>query len=445
MDSFRRITTYLTFFFLFIQVGHAKYQWRRQDSPGKLVSSYETRFDALPRKGRLKTKPWSGDYWATYRGGITYRWLQKSTKEQRYKYDLEDASKLTEAQIRTLSPAEKFDLYKGDANWTLTKLERDRTQVMTNKKIARWWGLCHAWAPATIMYDSPDMVIMKSKDGKDIPFYASDIKALLTYNIHLFGSNKKTHFMGSRCNVSFPKILKALSFGIITEDRYLNMINNEECNDMDPGAVHVALANSIGNKKLGFVMDKTRGSEVWNQGVYAYDSHIEKTSKRRKFTWRGLKVIGKIHRVKTRVTWVNEIGHVLKRVSPDKGLKTLIYKYDLYEDEDGEIIGGKWRQSMRPDFFWRIEDPGIHDMMVGLQDIYLKSIDTRWQDAPKRRSRHELFNLFRKTAKKVRHAQSFIKNTQQLVAARKGERVQYYKDLKQFYITNYKQLIKKYK
>ena len=445
MDSSRRITTYLTFFFLFTQLAQAKYQWKRTEDPSRIVQGYETNFIALPTKGKLKTKPWGGDYWATYRGGITYRWLQKSKADQKFKYDFEDPSKLTDAKIRTLSPAEKFDLFKGDANWTLTKLERDRTQVMTNKKIARWWGLCHAWAPATIMYDSPDMVIMKSKGGKDIPFYASDIKALLTYNIHLFGKNKKTHFMGSRCNVSLPKFLKGLTLGLLSEERYLNLVRNEECNDMDPGAVHVALTNLIGKKKLGFVMDKTRGAEVWNQGVYAYDSHIEKTSKWRKLTWRGLKVRGKVHRVRTKVTWVNEIGHVLKRVNPDKGLRPLIYKYDLYEDEDGDIIGGKWRQTTRPDFFWRIEDPGIHDMMVGLGDLYIKSIATRWQDAPKKRTRHELFNLFKRTAKKVRNSQTFIRNTKQLVAARKSERVAYYNELKQYYLKNYKALMKKYK
>lgn len=445
MEFFRRVTTYLTFLFLFTQIAHAKYQWGRMDDPGRFIESYDTNFMALPTKGKLKTKPWSGDYWATYRGGITYRWLQKSKLVDKYKYDFEDPSKLSVAQIRTLSPAEKFDLYKGDSNWTLTKLERDRTEVMTNKKLAKWWGLCHAWAPATIFYDSPDMVVMKGKDGKDIPFYASDVKALLTFNVHLMGRSLKRHFMGSRCNVSMPKLLKALTLGLLSEDRYLNMVRNEKCNDMDPGAVHIALANVIGKEKIGFVMDKTRGSEVWNQAVYAYDSVIEKTSKRKKFTWRGMKVIGKVHRVRTKVVWVNEIPHSMKRVSPDKGLKTLIYKYDLYEDEDGDIIGGKWRQATRPDFFWRKEQPGYHDMMVGLDDIYKKSITTRWQDGPQRRSRHELFNLFKKTAKKVRNSQTFLRNTKQLVAARKSERVEYYNELKQYYLKNYKELMKRYK
>lgn len=445
MELFRRITTYLIFFFLFIQVSNAQ-QWSKRDDPGLIISGYEKNFSALPKAGNLEKKPWSGDYWATYRGGITYRWLQKSKNEERYKYDFEDPSKLTQDKIDILSPAEKFDLYKGDSNWTLTKLERDRTEVMTNKKIARWWGLCHAWAPATIMYDSPDAIEVKGKNGQRIPFYASDMKALLTYNYHLAPPKaKKTQFMGSRCNVSLPKFLKALTFGMLTEDRYLNMVGNEECNDMDPGAVHIALANLIGVKKTGFVMDKTRGSEVWNQGVYAFKSVVDKTSKRRKFSWRGLKVTGKVYRIRTRVTWVNEIGHTKRRVNAKKGLRTLNYKYEIYTDEDGDIIGGKWLQKTRPDFFWRIQDPGIHPMMVGLSDLYVKSIATPYRDAPKKRTRHELFNLFKKSARQVRHSQTFIRNTRQLVAARKSERVEYYKELKDFYLKNYKMLMKKYR
>jgi len=441
MDLFKGILPLILLSIIF-QPAFAKYQWRKQDDPRNILASYDTKFSALPKGGQLEKKPWSGDYWATYRGGITYRWLHKTNK---FKYDFEDPSKLTQEQINNLSPAEKFDLYKGDSNWTLTKLERDRTKVMTAKNIERWWGLCHAWAPATIMYDSPDAIEVKGKDGQTIPFYASDMKALLTYNIHLFGEKKKTHFMGSRCNVSLPTYAKLLTLELLTEDMYLSMVRKEECNDMDPGAVHVALTNLLGIKKLGFVMDKTRGGQVWNQGVYAFKSVVDRSSKKRKLTWRGLKVTGKVHRIRTMVTWVNEIPPNIRRVAPEKGLKTLTYKYEIYTDMDGDIIGGKWRQLERPDFFWRIEDPGIHPMMVGLSDLYIKSIATPYKQPPKKRTRHELFNLFKSTARKVRHSKAFIKNTQQLVAARKEEREEYYKELKDYYLKNYKKFKRKYK
>ncbi|RLA62757.1 MAG: hypothetical protein DRQ89_08555 [Epsilonproteobacteria bacterium] len=442
MERLRRSIIFVILAILSIQLTYASYQWSRQDDPSLLISGYEKKMSALPKGGKLNKKPWSGDYWATYRGGISYRWLHKTNK---VKYKFEDPSKLTQNQIRGLSPAEKFDLYKGDSNWTLTKLERDRTQVMSNKKIERWWGLCHAWAPATILYDSPNMIQVKGKHGHIIPFYASDMKALLTYNLHLFGGQTKTYFMGSRCNVSLPWYLKLLTLDLLSEDQYLSMVRDENCNDMDPGAVHLAFSNLLGLKKLGFVMDKTRGSEIWNQGIYAFKSTVEKTSKKRKLTWRGLKVIGKVHKIRTRVTWVNEIRHTMKRVSPDNGLRTLTYKYEIYTDNTGDIIGGKWLQKIRPDFFWRIEDPGIHSMMVGLGDLYTKSIADISQGPKRIRTRPELFNLFKRTAKQVRNSQTFIRNTRQLIASRKSQRQEYYKELKGYYLKNYKMLMQKYR
>jgi len=450
---FLRISMIARFFFLItfllFKPGYAKSTWMKRDDPGKLITEYESNISALPIAGKLKRKPWSGDYWATYRGGITFRWLQSKGvnpfRDNRIKYDHPDAKKLTPKEIDLLSPAEKFDLYKGDYDWTLTKLERKRTKVMTKKNIPTWWGLCHAWAPATILYNSPNMINVKGKNGEHINFYASDIKALLTYNLHLFGKKKKSYFLGSRCNVKFPWYIKLLTLGLMPEDVYLSTVKNERCNDMNPGAVHIALTNMIGLKKEGFVMDKTRGSEVWNQGVYAYKSKFLNSSKRKKLPLKGLNVMGKVHKVKTTVTWVTEIRPVKQRVPSEKGLRTIVYKYDIYTDDDGDIVGGKWRQFTRPDFFWRIDDPGIHDMMVGLQDIYSKSIEDIVPTPKRRRTRPEFYNLFKKTARQVMNSQAFIKNTQELVAARKADREEYYRELKDYYLKNYKKLKKRYR
>jgi len=43
------------------------------------------------------------------------------------------------------------------------------------------------------------------------------------------------------------------------------------CRDVNPMLLHLALTKLIKEKKIGFVFDRTRGSQVWNQPVYAYD------------------------------------------------------------------------------------------------------------------------------------------------------------------------------
>ena len=155
------------FLFLFIfsqnsisQLTKKLYKWGKIDDPEEFLLGYETKFKNLPLKGKLKNQPWSGYYWPTYKGGITYRWQNKSkNKKDNVTYNLissEKASKLTTKQISLLSPSEKWDLFLSDYNFNLTKYERERTEVMTKKDIPAWFGLCHAWAPATLQYSNPN-------------------------------------------------------------------------------------------------------------------------------------------------------------------------------------------------------------------------------------------------------------------------------------------------
>ena len=103
---------------------------------------------SLPTRGELAKKPWTGDYWATSRGGISYRWFtDKDFRENipnysatcpfdpknpaRWGYRLLDMKNIpNNFNLACLSPAEKFDLFMEDENWTLTKIERQRTRIL---------------------------------------------------------------------------------------------------------------------------------------------------------------------------------------------------------------------------------------------------------------------------------------------------------------------------
>ena len=122
---------------------------------------YKTNFETLPKKGELSQTPWSGDYWATYRGGITFRWpdatdwaeMTPEELEPQYSYDLiTNPFEIVFAGKKKLSPAEKFDLYNGNYSFPLTKMERERTKIMSTVEgdesynpdfeIPTWEGLC---------------------------------------------------------------------------------------------------------------------------------------------------------------------------------------------------------------------------------------------------------------------------------------------------------------
>ena len=128
------------------------------------------------------------DYRATYKGGITYRWNDKDVEEEkRFSYEIIKEFKDLKEDIKKLSPAEKYDLFLGRSEFPLTNYERKRTNILKtieghesydkDFKIPTWEGLCHSWAPATILYSNPEPVTMVGKKGHKIEFGSSDIKA----------------------------------------------------------------------------------------------------------------------------------------------------------------------------------------------------------------------------------------------------------------------------
>jgi len=365
--------------------------------------SYTNNLEELPMSGSLEKDPWSGDYWPTYKGGITYRWNSGDPVNDRYAYDIISAQKdIQGVDVATLSPAEKYDLYLGAWDMPLTNYERQRTQVMKTVTgsntfdpgftIPQWEGLCHAWAPATIMYDAPKAVTLNSRDGIAIPFGASDIKALLTYNVHSTQKQNRTYFLGRRCNLNVEDLGDQLDRGDIDPEeyrlQYRERLSVTECADTNAGAFHITLANQIGLKNEGFIVDITRDAEVWNQAVSGFDTTIidELQGARpnaAEGTVRSLLV-------QTAMTYINEIEHSFSGNlgERDRPHVEMYYLYWLELDEKNEIIGGEWAQPKdyfevgfdaseyldRPDFLWKVDDIGFTGVFEGLKDIYEASI-----------------------------------------------------------------------
>ncbi|NRA65892.1 MAG: hypothetical protein HRU19_15500 [Pseudobacteriovorax sp.] len=361
--------------------------WDGQNAPGQLrdefiESGFNTKFDELKTEAKLSKMPWSGDYWATYRGGISYRWNTRGSIEQKSKYDLiEDPSQLTSAQIRRLSPAEKFDLYAGYSNFALTKAERRRTAVLTDDDIATWEGLCHAWAPATVAFETPKPVTLTSLDGEyEIPFGASDVKALLTYFVHSTRS-PANYFLGRRCNRNFDELQEQYENGEITLEQLNAYKLGSDCKGVNAGSFHVVIANQIGEKDKSFMIDKTRDYQVWNQPVVSYTTNISETmadGSAYEIYETAAPGTAKIVKVDMVMKYITEIRHYFDspeyrtpRVDADVPEN---YSYYLELDADGHIIGGEWLTENRPDFMWKASIPSFAGPFAPIQDIYSASI-----------------------------------------------------------------------
>lgn len=267
-------------------------------------------------------------------------------------------------------------------------------------KIPEWEGLCHAWAPATLAYAEPgpvEMTVATPAGELTVPFGSSDIKALLTYHVHLYseGGGKPdpmpVRFLGGRCNDDFDNILEKIrNKTTLTKDER-QRLRRPECKDTNAGAFHVVVANQI-SRDEGFIIDITRDDEVWNQGVYRFRSNevLRQTVDdpenpgTAEHVW-----------VETSLTYVVEVPHSWKKPLPDSGLTTVAYRYRLDLNAAGHIIGGEWPDVIddlpaglgpvwsdkaagyeRPDFIWSqtIDSEFFHGYFSGLKEIYEKSI-----------------------------------------------------------------------
>lgn len=437
--------------------------WKEVDDPDSFIGYTQRNFLKLPSAKTLSPAPWTDTYWPTYKGGISHRWARKGNEKDTIGYKLltkEDVEKLTPEELKTLSPSEKFDLIQGDFEWSLTKYERGRTQILktikgqpeydAKFKIPTWEGICHNWSPSALLYDEPDPKAIRSEAlGKDIEFGSSDLKALIMINMEIASQMEQipTPFFGSRCELEIPKALKALSLGLITPEIYFKMVRKQNCLEVNAAAFHLAITNLIGLQNEGFVFDRTTSAQVWNQPVYGY-----------KFEYKLLKDFpvknnskyflepAKIYGVKMILQWVSEEGPRFTKVTGKDFLRETVYDYKISVNYLGEIIAGEWEKgaTTQPDFLWRMAKPHWHpSFSIIAANIGDNGLKGNMSGGMKRRSDQELKELFRSTSKNILNSIKFINRSKNFIKEKKANSDNYYKEIKNLYINDYKKLMEK--
>lgn len=309
-------------------------EWGRHSDPSIRSRSYERHFSLLPLSGKPKDhrKLWASDWWPNRKGSINFRWnAETPTGFRLVSPTREEAHGMTEKELSALAPSEKFDLLMGDYDYSLKK----EVARMANPRAPEWYGICHGWAPAAVNHVEPTAKNLLGQDGLTIPFGSSDIKALLSYyyaNHHDAGSTRQ---MGKRC-----------------------FFMNPGCSDEDlnAGAFHIALTNSVGILRESMILDLERNELVWNHAVNGYhttivDDELPPSDDSARRTVRRI-------RVKTAMGYVKEIKS--NSWSPTNGSGLHVngvahYEYFLDIDAKGKIIGGNWISKARPDFIWGMD------------------------------------------------------------------------------------------
>lgn len=308
--------------------------WKDESDPGIMSVEFIKKFSELPLKGNAagKDKFWSGDYWPHKDGSINSRW--NSIDKKGFKLispTKAEAKKLTLDELSELSPSEKYDLFTGNYTYPLKK----EVDSVAYPDAQEWEGICHGWAPAAMNYNEPRPKVVINPDGIKIPFGSADIKGLLSYYYAYHFEVDNTFQIGYRCFRS----------GILNRNTYCK-------EDLNAGAFHIIMTNRIGIMKTGFIADLDRFREVWNHPVKSYQSKI--TGRNMPINPKAAKGTVKVVRVKTKMQYISEVESSWEKTNgtKDQLIKDKDYEYDLELDKDGEIIGGQWISSDRPDFIW---------------------------------------------------------------------------------------------
>ncbi|HXH31479.1 MAG TPA: hypothetical protein VNJ01_11745 [Bacteriovoracaceae bacterium] len=366
-------------------------------------------------QAKTKTQPWGGYYWALDQGGIANSYMDSNflsnldPGRRDWKDNVKDYKKraqelhpriytLSEDQLAKLSPSEKYDILLGDTTFDLTNKVWAHTENWGHKKkwaylsaidmpagyvtkplsgdllkIASWEGICHGWALAAGNTPRPEKTVeVTLPNGKKMPFYPTDIKALVSLLWANSNVQNDVIFEGKRCN----------SKKTVRDDRgrYLE----PECADVHPGVFHAAVVNIVGLEGRSLVVDKSAEFSIANQPVAGYQ--LEYFNPRNGTAGPLAKSLIALQQYAsedpfaisrngeaTHIVGVNMKLQYTKWESPKKGktnsqkkdgMGEMEFNYDLEINLQGEIVGGQWRVKRngdssffgrttgQPDFFW---------------------------------------------------------------------------------------------
>jgi hypothetical protein len=391
-------------------------------------SSYVTNIYEMERRNlnvaNTTVQPWGGSYWPLYQGmvGNTYQSKDYNTfifsafRNLDWKKNVRDYKRrsqkvhpkiyeLSESDLAKLAPSEKYDILLGDTSFDLTNKVWSYAEKWGNEKkwgfltsidlpdgyripnanklMALWEGICHGWAVAAGHTPRPEKTVWVTlPNGKKMPFYPNDIKALISLMWANSNVQSNVLFEGNRCNKKNPDKDKHGRYIDVEKDRYDTELL-PRCADVHPGIFHVSMVNLLGIEGRSFVVDKDSAAAIANQPVSGYELYYFNPRNGDRGELKDA-VIAREHYSKDpyAVSRNPEATHIvgvevkLKYVDwefpkkaetngpEDDKIKSIEFTYDLELNSNGDVVGGQWRvtkkgrrgvfdtKTNQPDFFW---------------------------------------------------------------------------------------------
>lgn len=243
-------------------------QWGPSDNPHLFAACpasnpecLNTKIAELPQQGEAANIPWASSYWPVYEDSIAYKWDGAASDSPAAKYGKAFGVADAEIKVSKNHGIERYSTRKAckqdsECNADIGEGCAKRPGQEGGYCIPTWWGICHAWSPASILEPEPQHAVTRN----GVTFKVNDIKALVT----LTYDKSTSKFVSLRCD-------KDDGQNKITYDAYGRPSSSDpECKDTNAGTYHILLANYLGLQAQAFVEDRTFDDEVWNQPLRGY-------------------------------------------------------------------------------------------------------------------------------------------------------------------------------
>jgi len=351
------------------------------NNPAAFSQHLEYHLDKLPKKG-TREKPawkdaypeavghaaavWADTYWPASANSHNARWQGETVKSPLEKYDQafnNAAGCDTQPALYGANAKANWDKYYAcagpAAKWQSQNYEQigDMHDGVDNDNdgkiddygsdgidgVQGWWGSCHAWTPASQLIPEPQ----KAVTVNGVKFEIGDIKALIQ---NIFDDTDAV-MLGGRCNA------KEIHHDV-------NGSANDDCSDVNPGAMHVVMANFLGINQLPLIEDKTADYQVWNQPVVGYEVTMQnkvsatdanKCVGQTGDSWKYNTDAKTLYEVKSTVSYVTEGSAGTTPIGFKNNISQDSYHYILELSSDGKIIGGRYctdGENSHIDFLW---------------------------------------------------------------------------------------------
>jgi|GEM_PF-3246828 len=291
-----------------------------QSQPSRLglASGMNLSLDSLPLTGKSSRPVWSGDWWPNATGGTSRR---------------------TGAED---SPMEKYDKALGQGSLA-TDWERKSSGASAG---VSWAGHCNGLAGAGINQPEPK----KAVTYNGVTFTPQDIKGLL---VEAYQGVERVSLVGNRCQ-SAPS---TGPYGRFTD---------AACRSLNPGALHVILANALGLHGEPFIVDIAANEQVWNYPVVSFSTKWEPIDRLRALALIGIPGASYLPNPDAVV-----FAHARTSLQLADGTRKE-YEYVIEGDANDHVTGGEWVGQSKvdhPNFAWMMRSPNAENPYLNISVI----------------------------------------------------------------------------